>query len=1048
MNLSSFSVKNPVAVNLMMWLIIGIGTYYAFNLVRQFLPNSEPEQIGVNVIYPGATPAEIEKAITRRLERELEGVDGVEEIESRIFEGLSTTILTLDDGADRNTVLSDIRGEMDSVTPELPEDAEEPELELLRPYFPVISVVVHGDVSEERLHDAAVEVKDDLLDLPGISRIVVTGQRAREIHAEILPERLEEHGLTFEEVGRELSALNLDAPGGTLKHGAGNVGVRTMGEEESALGIEELVVKSYPDGTTIRLRDIARVRATFEDRIERGRFWGRPAVLVTIFKTPEEDALQISSTVKEYVADHPTRFGGAITLGTTTDLSRFIEQRLDLMLRNAKWGLILVALMLALFLELKVAFWVAVGLPISFLGTFIAMRLFGLSINLITLFGLIVVLGLIVDDAIVIGENIFTKLRSGVRPRQAAIEGATEVAIPVVSAVLTTMVAFAPLAFIAGDMGSFLRELPLVVIAALGVSLIEAFLILPAHLAHEGRGADREIPVIGPAGRALQRFRANLFEHILPGIYEVVLRFCLKWRYAAIAFVIAFSMAAAGLMAGGVIRFALMQDDDAETLTADLEMAAGTSEKGTLRVIEELEEMAKGLPEIASVYAVLGASFGDRGRQAAADPATVGQITMELLPAEVRGERGMRSSMEILSDLRARAGGIPRVKRIVFAARGGGPQGADIEIRVRGDDLEILRRAVEEVNGELERYTGIEEIQDDLSLGKLEIRLQLRESARELGLSTRDLALQVRHALFGFEVQDLQRQNEEVKVRVLLPESARREIADLARLRIVTPDGDRVPLEEVALITTDRGYATIARLDGERTFTVKAEVDENAANVAEVTDALGERMKDIEQRIGGISLSFEGQKKETSESLGSLKIGFPVALFLIYAIVAILFRSYLQPLIVMAAIPYALVGAIVGHYITGYPFTLLSLIGGVALAGIVVNDSLILVDFINRRRREGMTVLDSVVAGGRARLRAIVLTSITTIAGLSPLMLEQSFQAQFLIPMAVSIVYGLAFGTVLTLLILPSFYLVFEDIRQLFGAREDRLRQREEALSR
>ncbi len=1033
MNLPKFSVNNPVAVNLLMWGIILAGSYYAVTLVRELFPTSDPELVAVSVVYPGASPEVVEKSIARRLEREVEDVEGVEEIRTRIFEGLTTTTIELEDGVDRAEVLSDIRAELDKVAAKLPSDAEEPELSQVRPFFPVISVVVHGDVSETQLREAARDLRDELLDLPEISRANLVGVRAPEIQAEILPEKLEEFGLTFDEVGRVLQALNQDAPGGQLKSSQGNVGVRTLGERSHALAWEDHVIKSLPDGSVIRLRDISRARDAFEDKVEQARFAGKPAVMITITKTPEEDAIAIADAVKNYVQEHPTRLSGALTLTPMSDLTRLISERLDLMIRNAKTGLILVAIALALFLELRVAFWVALGLPISFLGTFILMHLMGGSINLISLFALIVVLGMIVDDAIVIGENVFTKIRNGMPSHQAAIEGVNEVAIPVTSAVLTTMVAFLPLAYIDGTIGTFLKQLPIVVISALAVSLVEAFIILPAHLAHRRKPEKKRFEAFSAKVTSM---RAWLFEGKMPDLYERLLRFVLHWRYVFLAGTASVSLLIVGLVVGGVIPFVFIQNTDAETVFVQVEMVAGTSEQRTLEVLDQIERVCLNTPEVDKTFSVVGVTFSDRGRQANADPATVGQVSIELISAENRENMGLRASPSILADWREAVAGIAGAKKITFEAKSGGIQGSDIQIQVRGDNLVQLRRAIDHIETVVSSYAGVEELEDDLNLGKLEVQLTLRDDARELGLTTQDIALQIRHALFGFEIQELQGENEEVKVRVLLPEDSRRSIGDLAAIRIETPQGGRVPLQEVAHMKTSRGYATLARVDGKRAFTVKAQVDtEKGGDTTKINAGLEKDFANISSMFPGVSLAFEGNKKQTAESLGSLKIGFIVALFLIYVIIAILFRSYGQPLIVMLAIPYAFVGAVVGHWITGYPFTILSMIGGVALTGIVVNDSLILVDFINRERLRGVSAFEAVVHGGRSRLRAIILTSITTIAGLSPLMLEKSFQAQFLIPMAVSIVYGLFFATALTLLILPATYCVFEDVARLLTGK-------------
>lgn len=1030
MSLPALSVKNPVFANLLMWAILIAGAFSAFAMVRELFPTFQTSQILVRVPYPGATPDEIDRSVTRRLERSLEGLQEVKELTSAVFEGVSITTVQLISGADEQAVIGDVRTQIDLVRPDLPDGADEPEVQLVRAWIPVIAVTVYGDATEDVRHAAALKVRDELLELPSVSQILISGQRDREIWAEVSPTRLEEHGLTFEAVGQRIQRSNLQMPGGQLRTAEGNVTVRTDSEKERARALEDLVIRDGPDGNAVLLRDVGKVRDTFEDRVEQGRFEGKPATLITVFRAPEQDAIEIAESVKAYVQRRQDELGDGLTLSTITDLSKLVEQRIDLMIRNGRSGLILVVIALALFLNLRVAFWVAVGLPISFMGTFLALHLMGQTINLLSLFGLIVVLGIVVDDAIVIGERVFTRMRQGLEPGEAAIKGAREVTIPVVAAVSTTIVAFLPLAFIDGVMGDFLRVLPLVVIAALSVSLIEAFLILPAHLGHGGKGPPT-FPRIAAFSSAISETRHEIFEKWIPGAFSVVIRLLCRWRYVTLAGALVLLIGSVGLIAGGLVDFVLIQELDAEAVTVTVEMTAGTPEARTEEVVKELEAVCLALPERHKVFAVLGTSFSDRGQVTAADPATIGQITIELKPAEERRHAGMRSSFDVVDALRKRAAGVPGASKIKVAARQGGPGGEDIELRITAPDRETLGRARTWVRELMDGYDAIDEAEDDFRLGKLETRLDLRPAARPLGMTTADVAFQVRHALFGFEAQEIQGEEEEVKVRVLLPLEARNDLADLARLRLSTPRGGRVPLDEVARIRTERGYASVARADGRRACTIRAQVDENKGNVNRITTDLQGKLADIGERFPGAAASFEGRRKETNESLGSLKWGYPAALFLIYAIVAILFRSYGQPFIVMACIPFSLTGAILGHWITAQPFTLLSMIGMVALSGIVVNDSLILVDFINRRRRDGMSASEAAVLGSRDRLRPILLTSITTICGLAPLMLETSFQAQFLIPMAVSIVFGLAVATVLIPVLNPILYLVGDDLRNL-----------------
>ena len=1028
MSLPRFSVRNPVAVNLLMVSVLVLGAVSWNSLVREFFPAMEPEQLLVTVLYPGATPEEVERGVTRVVEREIEGLEGIQEIRSRAFEGITLLQVELTETADRDRLLADMRGRIDRVKSKLPDGAEEPELVEGRPYIPAIGVVVHGATTERRLREIVDDVRDDLLALESISEVVVTGTRQREYHIEVLPERLEEHGLTLTDVGRAIQRNNRDLPGGQLEGRLSNVRVRTLGEREHATALESIVVRGTPEGARLCVGDLGRASETYEDRIEKGRFEGNLAASIMVFKTPEEDAIQIAEDVRAYLKKDPTRLGGKVKLSVTTDLSRLIRQRLELMTRNAGYGLGLVLLTLALFLELRVALWVAVGLSVSFMGTFLLMLLTGQSINLISLFGLIVVLGLIVDDAIVIGENIFRRQREGIPPLEAAIKGAEEVTLPVIAAVMTTIFAFLPLGFMPGRIGSFLGVIPVVVAFALLVSLVEGFLVLPCHLTHKPK------PPRWKWQRALGRlhaFRHRVFEEWLPRALGVFVAFLVRWRYASLAGAMALLMVAIGMIQSGMVPFTLLGRNDAETITVKLEMAAGTPEATTWETLGKLETLYRSVPEVDTVFAVLGASFTDRGRETPSDPAVVGQLTMELHAAERREAEGLRTSPEVVSDLRERTQSFAGVRRLTYRSQSGGPGGADLEIRLRGDDLATLEAASLHVQEQMRSFDGVEEIDDDSERGKLEARLRVRDDAALVGLDTATVGMQVRHALFGMEVQDLQIGDEEITVRVLHPAHRRESLADLQALDAVTADGRRVPFSEAIDLSTERGFASILRVDGKRTLTVTAQVnEETGANIAQITKELAtERLADLEQRFPGVSHTFEGQQKQTRESVGSLRYLFPIALGLIFVIIAVLFRSYIQPIVVMSVIPFAMVGAVAGHAIMGYPLTILSMIGIVALAGIVVNDGLILVDLANRLRREGMDVLDAVVEASKGRMRAILLTSITTCVGLAPLMLETSFQAKFLIPMAVSLVFGLAFGTVLVLGLLPCVYVMLEDLR-------------------
>jgi hydrophobic/amphiphilic exporter-1 (mainly G- bacteria), HAE1 family len=1033
-NLPRFGVKNPVAAELIAATIALVGIVSWFTIRRDIFPNLEAEQISITVAYPGATPEDVERSIALRIEREIRDIDDVDEIVTQVFEGVALVLVKLEFGADRDRALNAVRAAVDRIEPEFPDVAEDPEIIEIRPFIPVISLMVSGDVPEERLQDAAYAVRDDLFALGGVTEMRLLGMRKREIWAEVQPERLEEHSLTFEEVGRAVARSNLDLPAGQLKSEDGNIRLRTMGEKRRALDLENIVVKVDERGEQVRLRDVAEVKDRYEDSALQGRFQGKRAISIYLFKTPEQDALDITGKVKQYVADHPTLLGGAVTLETNLDVARLIDQRIDLMASNAKQGFVCIILILCLFLNLRIALFVGLGVPVALFGTFTVMQVLGQSINLVSLFGLIIVIGMLVDDGIVIAENVYTKMQEGMDPERAAIKATREMTLPVLGAVLTTIIAFLPLAFMKGQIGQMLGALPVIVSGALLLSLVEAYIALPSHLAHH---AKLSLPAPG-SFRARFIVRRDEWLDRRPRAWLArFLEACAAWRYAVIASVMALLAVSGGLVAGGIVPFVFLQEVDAEAVSIQVEMAAGTPESRTLEVLKAVEEMVLAEPETDDVFTVLGSSFNDRGIQTAADPSTVGQVYVELLAADVRQDRSMQTSATLIETWRERAKSFVGVDRFAIRAENGSMKGADIEVRITANEHEVASAAGDAVREILMGYRGVSEVEKDLREGKLEVRLELRDSARSLGLTTADLALQVRNAVFGFESQELQEENDEMKVRILLPEAARRSLADLGRLRIATQSGGRVPLDEIASVAIERGYASLSRVDGKRAVTVFAQVDDTVTTTQDVTRDLMARIDDLETRFPGVAVSFQGQQKQLRESLGSLLIGFPLAMLAMYALIAMVFRSYLQPFIVMTVIPFSLIGAIGGHLLLGYPFTLLSMIGAVALTGVVVNDSIVLVDRVNELRRAGVPLRRAVIDGAASRLRAIQLTTTTTAAGMAPLILERSFQAQFLIPMAISLVFGLLFATVLTLVFLPMLYLVLEDlrgvVRWLFG---------------
>ncbi len=1064
-SLPRFSVKNPVLVNLLTWAMLAGGLYAGFTLVREMFPESDPERILVTTVYPGATPAEIEKGIAIKIEEVVKDIEEVEELLTSIAEGFCTITLVLySDVDDVDQVVNDVKASIDTIPREdFPEEAEETHVTKLEPKLPVIQVSFFGDLSEETLKQIGERIRDDLLLIPGITDAILQGTRPDEISVEVQPERLVKYGLSLPDISDAIRRANLDLPGGQIRTAGANVSVRTLGEEDQAQPIGEIIVRSDPSGKTVRLHEIAEVRDTFEETDVVGRFNAKPGVGVTVFKTGDQDAIDISQKVKAFVAgktgkplqrdwlaklkhrlglpdeveqvyqtalNDPYPPVGELT--TATNLARFIEGRLDLLKRNGFWGLIFVFMSLLIFLNWRVAFWVMAGLLLAILGTLIVMKGLGVSLNLISMFGMIVVLGLLVDDAIIVAEHTYSRIEDGMEPHEAAIVGAETVTWPVVCAITTTIVAFAPLLLIEGRVGDFMGVLPIIVMCALAVSLIEALSVLPSHLAEWVKpvhvSADH-----GPttsAGRWRERLRAfrraTLKGAVLKG-YERLLRLAVSYRYGTICILVSILIVALGLVGGGRVPFVFFQKMDSETIVAEMEMPVGTPVERTGEAISVIEQAAVDLPELDSLYTSMGVKYDMEGGIASVS-SHLGQAVIELNPIEERD----RNSEQILRELRAKTGNIPGVNSLRYSVIHGGMGGAPIHIEVSGKRIADLVEVAGRIKDRLTDYAGVYDIDDDFDAGRREVQIELLDTARALNMTTQSLATQVRGAFYGLEARKVQRGREDVKIMVRYPRSRRTKVSDVEKMWVAAGDGTLVPFTEVAQLREGRSYATIKRKDQKRTVTITADVDEAVANARMINQELEAEFPKWERQFPGMRLEFGGQSREFTKSFSSLKRDFVIAAALIYVILAGMFKSYIQPMIVMTAIPFGIIGAIAGHWLMGYPLTILSLIGFVALTGIVVNDSLILVDWINRMRRQGLSPHEAVISAGTQRLRAILLTTITTILGLAPLLLETSLQARFLIPMGISIAAGVAFATVVTLIAVPSLYLILIDVRRAF----------------
>ncbi len=1059
MKIVEFGVRKPVAANLVMFAIIASGLIFGADLRREFFPETRPNEVLVAAPYPGAAPDEIEDSLAIKIEDQLVDLDDVEEINTIASEGSASVRIEFKPGIEIEDAVARVKREMDALE-DLPENSERIVVEDFEPKLAVVLVTLHGDLDERTLKSTMQEIRDDLRSLPGMGEVQLIGVRGDEITVEVDQAAMLKYEISLPFVSERVRAAMSELPGGAVRTPTGNVALRTLAADERADEIREIVIKSEPDGRPILLGEIAKVREGFADVDLITRFNNEPAASLRVYAQKKQDIIEIAKKVRAYVAGREreamprTLSEEFVTLATGgqrlphwhagyelglsraplpgalsmhSDLSRFIQGRLDLLTRNAFWGGVLVFLTLILLLRPRVAFWVTVGLIISLLGTLVVMRMADISLNLLTMFGLIVVLGLLVDDAIVVAENITAHHERGSPALTAAIDGANQVKWPVIATIITTICAFMPLRLIEGRIGDMLGALPIVVLCALAVSLIECLFILPSHMAHdlvleERRGGGR----LRRIEEWIEARRARVIQGMLVPIYTRMLRACLMRRYLTMAFAIAILIGSFGLVAGGRVPFTFMAASDSEFIAVDLRMPIGTPVQATERVVQRIESAAVAMPEMDSVFAAVGAMEQIDGSSSSA-ASHLAQVWMELRPVEERD----RESSAIIEDVRQRIGPLPGIKSLKFQEVQGGPGGSDITYTVVADRPGRITEVVDRLKLELANYEGVYGITDDSDRGQRELRMKLREGASELGYTTASAANQLRGAVFGLEPHTFAGTREDVDVRVMIDERTRRSLSELEAMHLFTPDSVPVPLREVMTYTEERGYATIRRLNGRRAITVTADVNESIVSPEDVTTQMQPMLADLRAEYPGMEILARGRQEDMADSFRTLPIGMLAAIGAIYVILAWLFSSYVQPLVVITAVPFAAVGAVWGHLILGYEMTMLSLIGFVALTGIVVNDSLILMEFYNGKRRDGLEILDALLEAGRARLRAILLTTLTTVLGLSPLMLEQSFQAKFLIPMAITISFGLIAATMVTLVILPCLLLIHRDVSRI-----------------
>lgn len=1020
--------RNHVAANLLMISILFLGLFSVSRLIPlEVFPSFVTDRISISMSLRGATPEDVEQGVTIRIEEAIQDLEGIKKISSRSSENQSTVTVEVDSGYEPRELLADIKSRVDAINT-FPQDAEKPVVALAQRIHDVINVTVSSRYSEKETREFAEKVRDDLLRLPGVTQLNLDGVRDYEISIEVEQDKLRQYQLSLESISTAIKQSSVDVSAGNLKTLGGDILLRSKGQAYHKDEFARIVVKSYPDGSLVRLSDVAIINDGFEESPVSTRFNGLRAVFIEIYRIGDQSAIEVAEKVKDYIAEQQASLPQGFELSYWGDNSVIVKNRISTLSKNALQGGILVLALLTLFLRPSIAFWVFVGIPVSFMGAFLVMPFFGVSLNVMSLFGFILVLGIVVDDAIVTGENIYTHLKTAESGEQAAIRGTQEVATPVTFGILTTVVAFLPLAFIEGNRGALFAQIPVVVIPVLLMSLVESKFVLPAHL--KRLKLRKEKQKSSRFSQFQQRF-ADGFEHAIIRFYSPLLQRAVSHKGVTLSLFIAGFGIILALVTSGWMKFTFFPRIPSETVRAVLTLPSGTPFDVTARYIDLMSVKAEALknkyrdPDSGeSVVINILATTGGRG-----GTTNVGRVRFEITPPESRSiSIGSRA---LVAEWRGLIGQIPGAESLTFRAEIG--RSSDpIDIQLSGTSLKILAEAAERVKQQLATYPTVFEISDSLSDGKQELQLSLNAQGKALGLSPSDVSRQVRSAFYGVQVQRIQRGRDDVRVMLRLPLTERSSLTSLNQLLIPLPGGGQVPLNHVASLKAGKSPSTIYRIDRYRTINVIADVEKNNTNMTALQADIKTSLAEIMGQYPAIRYSMEGEAKEQRESFSSLTWGLGFVLFAIYVLLAIPFKSYVQPFIVMSVIPFGMIGAVIGHWVMGMGLTLMSLLGMLALVGVVVNDSLVLVDYINKQRRQGTALMDAVIGAGAARFRPVMLTSITTFIGLMPLLFETQTQAQFLIPMAVSLGFGIIFATFITLLLVPVNYLLVDKLTQLW----------------
>ena len=1037
---------NHVAANLLMLLILFTGLVSLFTIRKQTTPDFELNTIEVRVPYLGAAPQEVEEGVVIKIEEAIQDVQGIVEMRGSAREGLGSVTIKVSQDADLLEVLNEVKTRVDAIAT-FPALTEKPVIYKQEVPVHVVFLAIHGDLDAFARKAIAQEVREDLMRFPEVTQVQYLGDRDYEISIEVSEHVLRQYGLTMSEISQAVRDTSVDLPGGAIKTAGGDILLRTEGQVYTGMDYGDLVLRTFPDGTRLTLADIADIQDGFVETEGFGHFDGRPTATLRVLATGQQNELHTADVVRAYVEEKSASLPEDVSIDIWIDRSHYLRGRLDMMTKNMLQGALLVFIALSLFLRMKVAGWVVVGIPVAFLGTLALMPLgpWPVTINMMSLFGFIIVLGIVVDDAIIIGESIYTEIRAEGHTLENVIRGAHRVAIPATFGVLTTMAAFAPMLFVGGIVAPFFEAISMVVILCLFFSLVESKLILPAHLANAKISPIDEDDLFHPQRKismleSIPRFFTKLQRHVQHGLhalienhYRPLLARAIEYRGLTVTIFFSLMIVCMGLLTSSLVRVVLFPEVPSDFVRVQLEMETGTAPETRNVVLERIEGAVRDMnseyvaehPDTLPMLRHVGAfTQGDTG----------GVIFVELPQDERRPFNGD----DISERWRERVGEIPGVRELTFTDAdhiGGGPP---LSFEFSGSDYVALENAAAELETKLAEYEGIYDIRNSSTSGGEEIRLRIKPAAEALGLTISALGRQVRQAFYGEEAQRIQRGKDELKVMVRYPIEERRSIADLENMRIRTPAGDEVPFPAVADMSFGKGYSTITRLNRKRTVTVSADIDPEIIEPAKIIKSISEDyVPELLSRYPSVSYGLEGASREEAEFVGNLALASIAALCLIYALIAIPLRSYGQPLVIMSVIPFGAIGAILGHLIMGEAVSMFSLFGLVALAGVVVNDSLIMVSFVNNAREEGMPLNQAIIESGTKRFRAIVLTSVTTAAGLMPIMLEGSLQAQYVIPMAISLSFGIVFATVITLFLVPALYMLQLDFlaqsRRLWG---------------